>query len=203
MYKLIRIVSVSCLIMTILACSSPKLDALSDDDVILAFGDSLTVGVGVSQEHSYPNVLSQLSGFEVISAGISGETTSDGLLRLPGVIEKHQPKLLILLEGGNDILRNQNTSTIKHNLDSMISIALANNIQVVLLGVPEKSLFSSSAALYSELAEEYDLVFDPSLIASLLRSPSKKSDAIHFNEQGYALLAEGIFDLLSKHGAFH
>jgi acyl-CoA thioesterase-1 len=186
----------------LLACSSPKLSQLNEGDVILAFGDSLTVGVGVNPEHSYPSVLASLSGFEVVSSGVSGETTAGGLQRLPDVIEKHSPRLVILLEGGNDILRNRSPSEIKNNLEKMIQLALEKGIEVVLIGVPEKSLFSNSAPFYTELAEKYDLVFASSLIGSLMRSPSKKSDAIHFNKDGYAELAEGIYELLIENGAF-
>ena len=172
-------------------------------DVIVAFGDSLTEGVGTNKENSYPSVLAKLSGLNVINSGVSGETTSEGLVRLPYVIEEYKPSLLILLEGGNDILQNQSPRTIEQNLEKMILMARNQGIQLVLIGVPEKSLFSSSAPFYNDLAEKYDLVFDSSLIASLLRSPSKKSDSIHFNEEGYALLAEGIYDLLLDNGALN
>lgn len=198
-----KIVFISFLALVVTACDSSKLKELNKNDVIVAFGDSLTEGVGTVQEHSYPSILAKLSGFNVINAGVSGETTGEGLLRLPEVIERYQPSLLILLEGGNDILRNKSATTIQKNLDSMITIALEKGIQVVLIGVPEKSLFSNSAPLYDELAVEYDLVFASSLLASLLRSPSKKSDAIHFNTEGYADLAEGIYELLLDNGALN
>lgn len=202
-HKMFRVILISLLTLSLLACDSGRLTPLNQNDVIVAFGDSLTEGVGTNESNNYPNVLAKLSGFNVVNAGVSGETTSEGLIRLPSVIEEYKPNLLILLEGGNDILRNQSAKTIESNLDKMINIALDNGIQVVLIGVPEKSLFSSSAPFYSHLAEKYDLVFDSSLIASLLRSPSKKSDSVHFNTAGYASLAEGIYELLSDNGAFH
>ena len=201
--NLIRIIFISVLALTLLACDTPKLNELNDSDVIVAFGDSLTEGVGTNKENSYPSVLAKLSGLNVINSGVSGETTSEGLVRLPYVIEEYKPSLLILLEGGNDILQNQSPRTIEQNLEKMILMARNQGIQLVLIGVPEKSLFSSSAPFYNDLAEKYDLVFDSSLIASLLRSPSKKSDSIHFNEEGYALLAEGIYDLLLDNGALN
>lgn len=202
-HKMFRVILISLLTLSLLACDSGRLAPLNQNDVIVAFGDSLTEGVGTNESNNYPNVLTKLSGFNVVNAGVSGETTSEGLIRLPSVIEEYKPNLLILLEGGNDILRNKSAKTIENNLDKMINIALDNGIQVVLIGVPEKSLFSSSAPFYSHLAEKYDLVFDSSLIASLLRSPSKKSDSVHFNTAGYASLAEGIYELLSDNGAFH
>lgn len=185
------------------ACEAPKLDALSSADVIVAFGDSLTAGVGVNAESSYPARLSELSGIKVINAGVSGETTSEGLVRLPQVIEEHNPGLLILLEGGNDILQNKSDKLIAQNLDKMIQIALERDIQVVLIGVPEKSLFSRSAPFYRDLAEKHKLVFDANLVGNLMRSPSMKSDSVHFNKEGYTKMAEEIYALLSDNGAFN
>ena len=73
---------------------------------------------------------------------------------------------------------------------------------MVLIGVPEKSLLFKTAPFYKELAEEYNLVYEPKLVGRLMRSPSKKSDSVHFNKAGYKEMAEGIYDLLSKNGAF-
>lgn len=202
-HKLARMLLFLCSACLLQACDSPKLATLGSADVVVAFGDSLTAGVGASRGNSYPSVLARLSGLTVVNAGVSGETTHEGLLRLPKVIEEHNPRLLILLEGGNDILRNKSFAQVEKNLDRMIQLALDRGIQVVLIGVPEKNLFSSSAPFYRALAEKHDLVFDANLIAGLMRSPSKKSDAIHFNDEGYALMAEGIYELLSDHGAIN
>ena len=155
----------------------------------------------MSEGQSYPSVLARLSGKTVINAGVSGETTAQGLKRLPEWLEKHTPELLILLEGGNDILQNRDSMLIKQDLQQMIEIARHYGVQVVLLGVPEKRLFSDSAPLYGELAKAHDLAFDGETIARLIRSPSKKSDSVHFNAAGYAALAERIYALLSKEGA--
>ena len=184
------------------ACSeSNSLMPIPHDGVILAFGDSLTVGVGTSDAHSYPTVLAQLAGRQVVSAGVSGEETTQGLSRLPGVMDDVNPDLLVLLQGGNDILRNRNLQQAKQNLAAMIELAQSRGVQVVLIGVPEKKLFSDVAPLYEELAEQYNLVFADDLLSNLLRDNEYKSDAVHLNQQGYRLMAESIHELLVKHGA--
>jgi len=188
-------------VLFVTACDSPKLTSLNKGDTILAFGDSLTYGVGTAKEYSYPSILSDISGMEVINSGVSGETTDEGLKRLPRELEKFNPKLVILLEGGNDILRNRDESFIKRDLGEMVETAKGYGAEVVLIGVPKKSLFSSSAPLYSELAEKYDLAFDGNLIGGLMRTPSKKSDSIHFNKSGYRDMAESIYQLLLENGA--
>ncbi len=124
-----------------------------------------------------------------------------GLERLPNELDRVMPDLLILIEGGNDILRNRSQSEIRKNIQGMLEIAKRRNVPVVLIGVPEKNLFSNSAPFYKELAEEYQLVFDGSLIGDLQRSPSLKSDHVHFNENGYRRMAEAIYRLLQVNGA--
>ena len=191
------------LIITVLitACSEKPLQAVSTSDIILAFGDSLTAGYGVSPENSYPSVLAELSDRTVINAGISGETTSEGLLRFTQVLDQHKPKLIILLEGGNDILQNLSFSDAKNNLSLMLQEAKNRNISILFLGVPEKNLFSSAAPFYAELANQHEVVFAKTLMAKLLKSPNLKSDSVHLNAKGYRKMAEEIYSLLQVNGA--
>lgn len=182
-------------------CNSPELKPLAANATILAFGDSLTAGVGTSRDKSYPAVLQELSGIKVINRGISGETTAEGLTRFEEVLDQSTPDLIILIEGGNDILRNRPYSDIKANLNDMIGIARSRNIQLVFLGIPEKKLFSSSAPFYQQLADEHQLVYDHNLISDLLRTRNLKSDPIHFNQAGYRKMAEAIHQLLIESGA--
>ena len=72
---------------------------------VLALGDSLTYGTGASPETAYPTVLAELSGWNVVNAGVSGNTSAQALERLPGLLAEHQPKLVIVSIGGNDFLR--------------------------------------------------------------------------------------------------
>ena len=184
------------------ACGQPPaLLPIPPNGTIVAFGDSLTQGVGVQPDDSYPAELARLSGRRVINAGVSGETTAQGRARLPGVLDRHQPKLLILLEGGNDILRNIPAADIRANLDAMIRQARDRGIQVVLVGVPEKNPFSGVAPWYPEIAVQHGLAFEEDTLGSLLKTPSMKSDAIHLNREGYRRLAVALHELLQQQGA--
>jgi len=180
------------------ACSKPTLSPISENGRILAFGDSLTYGIGVNAEHSYPAVLARLSQREVINAGVAGETTEQGLSRLSDLLQNNHYDLLILLEGGNDILRNQNLQQTKANLAAMIELAQSNNIPVLLIAVPEKNLFSKAAPFYQELAEQYQTPFMPHLMSDLLKQAKMKSDSVHLNQQGYQAMAEAIDKKLRK-----
>ena len=193
--------SVFIFILLLASCGQPAFSPLSDDATILAFGDSLTQGVGVSGEHSYPSVLENLTQLKVINAGVSGEVTQDGAIRFNKLVEEIYPDLIILLEGGNDIIRNHSFAETKKNLAKMIMFAQQKQIPVILIGVPQKKLFSDVAPFYRELAEEFQLVFDDEIIAELMRDKSMKSDPIHFNQLGYQKLAERIDQILRDNGA--
>jgi len=188
-------------VLFISACGDSGLKPLQPGDVIVAFGDSLTAGYGVAQENAYPEVLSELTGFPVVNAGVSGETTEEGLSRLPEVMASENPALLILFEGGNDILRNYDLAKTKRNLEAMIGMAKEQGVQVALVGVPRKQIFSSTAELYSELAEKHELPIQDSIVSSLIRKPAMKSDHVHFNVKGYRALAEAIAEMLKEEGA--
>lgn len=190
------------LLLSIVSCSSDKaFDKLNNHSPILAFGDSLTAGVGASENDAYPNQLAKLIGLKVVNAGISGETTKEGLTRLPSVLDKYNPQLVILLEGGNDILRNYNLVQTKQNLAKMIEEIQSRNIQMIFLGVPKKNIFSDSAPLYQELAEQYNLVFDGEIISTLIKKKRYKSDSVHFNALGYQKLSERLYEILNDNGA--
>lgn len=181
--------------------SQPKLSPLAPEDVILAFGDSLTQGFGVDAGKGYPEQLAMLARRVVINAGISGETTAQGLVRLSKSLDEAGPALMIMLMGGNDILRGMSMDEARRNLATMIEMALSAGVQVVLIGVPERSLFFRSAPIYRELADRYDLVLEDELLADLLAQPSMKSDPIHLNAVGYREMALRIHALLQSHGA--
>lgn len=188
-----------CLLLT--ACGEPGFRPLAPGETILAFGDSLTEGRGVSPAQSYPSVLASLSGHPVINGGVSGELSQAGRARLPALLAEHRPALVILLEGGNDMLRGSGEGALKANLAAMIEAAQGSGAQVLLVGVPRKSLFADGAPLYEELADQYGLVLDNDSIGELLRDPALKSDAVHFNAEGYRTLAQRLHRLLQERGA--
>lgn len=178
----------------------PMLPQLSRGDTIVAFGDSLTFGFGADPEESYPAVLSKLTGFKVINAGVSGEISETGMKRLPGVLDKYKPDLLILCHGGNDILRNLDPAITADNIQNMIKEARKRNISVIILGVPKKGLTLPVPTFYKELADKYQIPYEPDIIRRVIADSSLKSDYIHPNAKGYEAIAKAIKEVLVKAG---
>ncbi len=180
---------------------TPPMPTLGKDAVILAFGDSLTHGNGAKKNESYPARLEALSGRRVINAGISGEISSKGLRRLPGLLSTHEPQLVILCHGGNDMLRKKSMSEMESNLRRMIQLAREQGAEVVLLGVPKPGLFLSSYEVYEKIAEDTGVVFIDDLIPDVLGDNALKSDAVHPNSEGYRIMAETIYAELQSRQA--
>jgi lysophospholipase L1-like esterase len=191
------------LLLTACGDPEPQLKSIPSDGVILAFGDSLTEGVGAGKGESYPDHLRQLSGRKVINAGVRGELSAQGLQRLPALLDEIQPNLLILCHGGNDILRRKPKEQARANLRAMVLEAQTRGVDVVLIGVPEFSLLSlESAPYYEELAQEMGLVYEGGIVPALESDRSVKVDRVHFSGEGYRRMAEAIHNLLKERGAF-
>ena len=184
------------------ACSkTPQLPLLAADATILAFGDSLTFGTGAGEAESYPAVLARLTGRKVINAGIPGEVSAVGLQRLPELLERERPVLLILCHGGNDLIARRDHQLIADNLRAMIRTAGDRGVPVLLVAVPALGLTLKPPNLYEELAMEFRIPLERKALAHILGKGSLKSDYIHPNAAGYRLLAEDLAELLKKSGA--
>jgi len=187
------------------ACADPPaaaLPPLGPDAVILAFGDSLTAGFGAPAGESYPAQLDRRLTQRVVGSGVNGETTAEGLRRLPAELERHAPDLLLLCLGGNDFLRRLAPASAEARLDSMVGLAVERGVSVVLIGVPRPSLLPGSGdALYERLAAKHGVPLDNAAVAAVLAESALRSDPFHPNARGYGRMAAAIEDLLREAGA--
>jgi len=201
-YKIIISLCLLINISALLSCSKETpLLPLEPNATILAFGDSLTYGTGTSRDNAYPAVLEKMTGLKVVNAGIPGEISAAGLTRLPALLREHHPDLIIICHGGNDILRHMNLNQTHNNIQKMITLAQANNTQIILIGVPEFGLFLDTLPLYSDLAESNHIPIAEDILGDILAKNTLKSDQIHPNAQGYQILAKRIASLLKQSGA--
>jgi len=188
-------------LLTACSGSQPKLARLAPDAVVLAFGDSLTFGVGANPGESYPARLEALIGRKVISSGVPGETSAAGLARLPAALEEARPQLVVLCEGGNDFLQKLDEAQAANNLRAMIRLARGSGAQLVLIAVPKPGLLPSPADFYAAVAKELGVPNEETALRKILMDNALKSDFVHPNAAGYARLAEAIAALLRKTGA--
>ncbi len=168
---------------------------------MLAFGDSITYGTGAGPGESYPEVLEGLISREVINGGVPGETTGQGLVRLPRWLDAYQPNLVILCHGANDFLLNLDNGQTADNLRDMIGLVQARGIGVVLVAVPKFRLEIAPAMLYGVLAAELGVPFEPGVVSRILNDKSLRADPIHPNSKGYQMMAEALADKLKDAGA--
>jgi acyl-CoA thioesterase-1 len=188
----------------LLACSSTaRLPVLADDAVIVAFGDSITFGTGAGPQKSYPAVLEQMIHRRVVNAGVPGEITAAGLSRLPEILDRERPALLILCHGGNDLLRNLNRRQTAANIRAMIRLAKQRGVAVVLIAVPAFGLAVSPAPVYRDIARELSIPLEEMTLSSILADGSLKADFSHPNAAGYHRLAGAVAVLLKTSGAIN
>ena len=165
---------------------------------VLALGDSITFGIGASAETSYPTVLAKLTGWNVINAGVSGDTSAQALARLPALLLEHAPPLVLVSIGGNDFLRRLPESETRANIQKICELSLASGAQVLLVAIPR---FSASAAItgalsdhpmYEDIAQSLKLPLHAQGWSTVLSNAALKSDQIHANAQGYEQFARGL-----------
>lgn len=182
--------------------NQPPLPRLEDDAVILAFGDSLTSGVGADDEDSsYPALLENLIGRKVINDGVPGEITAQGLERLPESMRTHQPDLVILCHGGNDFLQKTGMERAAANFRQMVELIQERGNAVVIIATPKPGLTLNPPDFYREIAAEYGAPCENRVLKAIIGDNTLKSDYIHPNSKGYAVLAEKIARLLRERGA--
>ncbi|CAG4882642.1 Acyl-CoA thioesterase I [Georgfuchsia toluolica] len=185
---------------------APSYAALPPGSVVLAFGDSVTFGIGAAGEENYPSQLVSISGWQVANRGVPGDTAEEATARIAEALDVTQPKLVIVEIGGNDFLRRHPEAQIKEDIRSILKTVKQAGVPVALVATPRFSLLGATlgalpdAALYAELAKEEGVLLVPDVFAEVLSDPSLKSDQIHPNAAGYRKLAEGIAASLVKSG---
>ncbi len=188
------------------ACAPHKEAALAPGSVVLALGDSLTAGAGVAPEQAWPALLAQKTGWVVINGGVSGDTSAQGLQRLPHLLDEHQPALVLVALGGNDMLRRLPPEQTTANLRQIIKLSKAHGAQVVLLATPNPSLMGavfqhlSAPDFYRTLARDEQVRLIEDAIPAVLSDPALKGDPLHPNAAGHTQLADKIFGELKQIG---
>ena len=163
---------------------------------IIAFGDSLVAGVGSSPGHDFVSLLSQKIDQPIINLGVSGETTAGGLARL-NELDAYQPKVVILLLGGNDYLRRIPRVQTFENLTEIVESIQAKGAIVLLLGIRGGLLNDRFDTEFKKLRNTHDTAYVSDVLEGLLGKQEYMSDEIHPNDAGYARIAERVYPVLA------
>jgi acyl-CoA thioesterase-1 len=170
---------------------------------IVALGDSLTAGLGVPLGRSYPALLQQKLAdndyeFQVVNAGVSGETSSGTLSRLNWILGQ-KPDIVILEIGANDGLRGIDPALVEKNIDEILRKLEESGVVTVLAGMKMvwnlgEEYTKKFNAVYPKLAEQHDLIFMPFFLEDVASESSlNSSDGIHPNEKGYERITENLY----------
>ena len=173
---------------------------------IVAFGDSLTAGLGLLEQEAYPALLQRKIDqagyeFEVVNAGVSGDTSAGALRRLDWALEG-DVKVLIVAFGGNDGLRGLPVSQMKENLSNIIDKARERNIVVILAGMEAPPNFGQEYATqfrqaFRDVALSKRVLFLPFLLNNVAGKPElNQGDGIHPNQQGTQIVADSVWAIL-------
>lgn len=197
------------LTLSLMACSrdAPLVFApLPSEAVVLVVGDSLVAGTGASRDEAWPEVLAGRTGWEVINAGVPGDTTAGARARLSGLVSDYRPDAVIIAIGGNDFLRNVPDTETRANLEAMIRDSLAATPHVALVAIPSVSVGRavvgrlSDHEMYGELVRGQRIVLLSAIVSEVLSRTELRADRIHANREGYALIGARVADALADAG---
>ena len=189
------------------SCGSAIASAAQNNKTVLILGDSLSAGHGIAQGKNWTDLLQQRlddrkTAVTLINASISGDTTANGINRLPQALELYQPEWIIIELGGNDALRGLPIRHIKNNLQSLIQSSLNTKAKVLLMSIripPNygKKYTRAFSRIYPELASEHSLPLIPFILEHIALNPElMQADGIHPNEKAQAEIMERLWEAL-------
>ena len=193
---------------TFTAHSAPNSAKSKKNHTIVILGDSISAAYGVPTESGWVSLLQQKLKHEnkshtVVNASISGETTKGGIERLPAIIKRHQPSILIIELGGNDGLRGFPLNLIKDNLQTLVDQAKDNNITPILVAmrIPPnygRRYTSGFYNIFEQVAQENNIALVPFLLEEVaLNTELMQADGIHPTALAQPILLEHIWESLT------
>ena len=198
------------IITVLLFCNPLIIFASQDSRTLLIYGDSISAGYGMEPDKQWAENLKVIFNeknfdIEIVNRSVSGETTGGGLSRIKPILEKLQPKYLLLELGGNDALRGYPPSRILNNLEAIIEIAKGNQAKVFLMQIKilpnyGKRYQEQFESIFPRVAKENDIILLPFMLNDIaLDKALMLPDGIHPNADAQPLIAEYVFKSLEPH----
>jgi len=194
---LIVAIALAGLLYVLMTQNNPKITNYpASGSTIVAFGDSLVSGVGATAGNDFVSVLARRIDEDIINLGNAGDTTAAAQLRLEAVLAL-DPKIVLVLLGGNDFLQRIPAPETFSNLENIITTIQDSGAIVVLLGVRGGMIRDEFNAEFERLASTYGAAYVPNVLAGLLTNPDLMTDAVHPSDAGYQLIADKIYPVLT------
>lgn len=175
--------------------------------VILIVGDSLSAGFGMDLEQSWPRLLQNRLDdnghrYRVVNSSVTGDTTQGGLTRLPRLLSKYRPEVVIIELGGNDGLRGIGIPVTTGNLSDMIERSLETGAEVILAGIRLPPNYGATYTerfyrMYTSLRDRFGITLVPFILDGVALDPRlMQEDGIHPNAEGQPVLLDNVWPLL-------
>ena len=159
---------------------------------IVAFGDSLTYGKGAARDQTYPAVLAELTGKNIVNLGLNGDTAAAAPRRLPQVLE-HHPYMVLIEFGGNDFMRGVAFEKTLASLSQIVDAVQASCAVAVVVDTGGYYGMNKYTKAYKKLAREKGALFVPGILDGIFGKKALMSDQIHPNAAGYKMVAERVY----------
>jgi acyl-CoA thioesterase-1 len=198
-------VILSLLLVVVTLVSQPSF--ADEPPVMLILGDSLSAGYGMDSDQSWVYLLELRlidtgHTYRILNSSISGDTTQGGLARLPRLLDRYQPRIVIIELGGNDGLRGINPGITRANMTSMVQSSQQSGAKVLLAGIRLPPNYGADyieqfESMYADIAREYDTLLVPFFMDGVVFKPGLlQADGIHPNEKGQPVLLENVWRIL-------
>lgn len=179
-----------------------------DNQTLVILGDSISAGYGLKADEGWVALLQQRVNqadldIEVVNESISGEVTAGGLARLPGILERHSPDLLVIELGGNDGLRGLSPKVMTRNLKQMMQLAQAQGVEVFLFGMKLPPNYGKAfnrlfEQAFADAAEAYQVPLLPFFLEGVGGfNELMQADRIHPNQEAQQQLLENAWEFLA------
>ena len=171
---------------------SPRAAKPTAGATVVAFGDSLVEGRGATPGHDFVSLLAQRLSVPIVNAGRSGDTATAALSRLDASVLSRNPRVVIVLLGGNDFLRRVPEPETFRSLATIVERIRQRGAAVVLVGVSVGLITDPYASEYEALARRTSSGLVPDILDDIIGHADRMSDSIHPNDQGYEMIADRI-----------
>jgi acyl-CoA thioesterase-1 len=171
---------------------SPQAAKPTSGNTIVAFGDSLVEGRGATPGRDFVSVLAKRLSIPIVNSGRGGDTTAAALMRLDAAVLSRNPRVVIVLLGGNDFLGRVPPADTFRRLSTIVERIRQRGAAVVLVGVRVALINDPYRNEYDALARRTSSGLVPDILDDIIGHPDLMSDALHPNDRGYEMMADRI-----------